>query len=633
MAPFFIGANMAAEIFTDASRALDANANPYAGAKLYFYATGTTTPQSVYTTAALNVAHTNPVVADSGGQFPAIYFDASKQYRGILKNSTESVTMYDIDPINPGVLAELASPTGASSVKFTRPFTGARLQEVSEILNEQLITPDTFRQTGDTVLSRLQSFIDALGDGVYGRLDQDYEIPSQLEISSKSRFKIYGNGYTIKLKDGAATGYGGSALYFYQCTDFEVIDLICDGNRANRTPAEDPAHVIVVDKCHDWRFTRVQAINGTCDGFLIYAGSAGSGAGGIVTLDDCPSRWVMEDCIALNNYRQGATVAEGIYGHFLRGRYALTTGLWDTSNGPCAGIDCESDDQPTWDQNRIQHIDFTGVEFSENQGPGLLLSQQNGAKYFRIVDCKFIGNRKAAIESFASEVYITRPLIVGWDQVDYTARVGAPAKRGCIDIADATGPHSITSPTFCEVDNGADDTNPCIFTASTAANGIDISDIQTDGSASFIANLYSPYARIRDSHIDLSGAVRTDAILLQGADQRFEDNTLTGIYERALYAGGARARITGNDFHVRVWSNTRFVCDTADSTGPHIEGNRVRLSSSDTTLGIRAGADAWFVNNWTENLGGGAVSYSATPTFTRGNVANGTKLTETAIAP
>jgi len=107
---------MAAEIFTDASRALDANANPYAGAKLYFYATGTTTPQAVYTTAALNVAHTNPVVADSGGQFPAIYFDATKQYRGILKNSTESVTMYDIDPINPGVLAELASSTGAAQI-------------------------------------------------------------------------------------------------------------------------------------------------------------------------------------------------------------------------------------------------------------------------------------------------------------------------------------------------------------------------------------------------------------------------------------------------------------------------------------------------------------------------------------
>ena len=38
----------------------------YAGAKLNFYLTGTTTPTDTYTTPALSVAHDNPVVADSG---------------------------------------------------------------------------------------------------------------------------------------------------------------------------------------------------------------------------------------------------------------------------------------------------------------------------------------------------------------------------------------------------------------------------------------------------------------------------------------------------------------------------------------------------------------------------------------
>ena len=104
---------MAAELLTDASRALDANGNPFSGAKWYFYATGTLTPQSVYTTAALSVPHANPVVADSGGKFAPIYLDASLQYRGILENASGTTTIYDIDPINDGTTGFLQLGTGA----------------------------------------------------------------------------------------------------------------------------------------------------------------------------------------------------------------------------------------------------------------------------------------------------------------------------------------------------------------------------------------------------------------------------------------------------------------------------------------------------------------------------------------
>lgn len=127
---------MAAELLTDASRALDANANPYAGAKLYFYATGTLTPQSVYTTAALNIAHTNPVVADSGGQFPPIYFDSSKRYRGILENATGTTTIYDIDPINSGVLSELGLNTGATNIGYSAPGTGSIDERIADMLDK-----------------------------------------------------------------------------------------------------------------------------------------------------------------------------------------------------------------------------------------------------------------------------------------------------------------------------------------------------------------------------------------------------------------------------------------------------------------------------------------------------------------
>lgn len=99
---------MAAEILSDLSRATDSNSDPLAGALWYFYATGTTTPATVYTTAGLTVAHANPVVADSAGLFDPIYFDASVRYRGILKTAA-GVTVQDIDPINASLFADLAS--------------------------------------------------------------------------------------------------------------------------------------------------------------------------------------------------------------------------------------------------------------------------------------------------------------------------------------------------------------------------------------------------------------------------------------------------------------------------------------------------------------------------------------------
>lgn len=71
---------------------------PYSLSKLYFYKAGTTTDQPVYTTAALNVAHAQPVVADAFGVFPTIYLDynAPVDYRVQLKTVLGAL-IYDQD--------------------------------------------------------------------------------------------------------------------------------------------------------------------------------------------------------------------------------------------------------------------------------------------------------------------------------------------------------------------------------------------------------------------------------------------------------------------------------------------------------------------------------------------------------
>lgn len=80
---------------------VDGNGNVRANARLYYYMTGTTTPQNTFTDAALSVTATNPVVADSNGLFSAMYLGDLPDfmaYKAILKTSAD-VTVWTADPI------------------------------------------------------------------------------------------------------------------------------------------------------------------------------------------------------------------------------------------------------------------------------------------------------------------------------------------------------------------------------------------------------------------------------------------------------------------------------------------------------------------------------------------------------
>ncbi len=70
--------------------ALDINGNPVAGAKLTFYVNETTTLLPVYTTAALDVAHPNPVSADAAGAFPSIFADTAVLYSVAITDADDA---------------------------------------------------------------------------------------------------------------------------------------------------------------------------------------------------------------------------------------------------------------------------------------------------------------------------------------------------------------------------------------------------------------------------------------------------------------------------------------------------------------------------------------------------------------
>lgn len=139
---------MASEIFTGLPRATDADGDVLSGATWSFYASGTSTPQSVYANASLATSLGAVVTADSGGQFVPIYFNSALSYRGVLKTAGGS-TLRDIDPINDSLAANLASSTGSSLITHNDGGTGAVDKTLQQVLRKDFILATQYDVVGD----------------------------------------------------------------------------------------------------------------------------------------------------------------------------------------------------------------------------------------------------------------------------------------------------------------------------------------------------------------------------------------------------------------------------------------------------------------------------------------------------
>lgn len=74
-----------------AQQFFDNNGQPLSGGKIYTYASGTTTPQTTYTSAAGVTAHANPIILNSAGRVPSgeIWLTGGTAYKFIIYTSVD----------------------------------------------------------------------------------------------------------------------------------------------------------------------------------------------------------------------------------------------------------------------------------------------------------------------------------------------------------------------------------------------------------------------------------------------------------------------------------------------------------------------------------------------------------------
>jgi hypothetical protein len=138
-----------AHLFNPLYVAVDGNGLAMAGAKLYFYTTGTSTPLDTYSDSSLTApfVNTNPVVANADGLFGPIYMALDANYKIILKTSAD-VTVATRDPYSPGSVSFAEGGTNGQIPMINTGNTDNGFDWVSP-LNGQLYGLNTSNNTGD----------------------------------------------------------------------------------------------------------------------------------------------------------------------------------------------------------------------------------------------------------------------------------------------------------------------------------------------------------------------------------------------------------------------------------------------------------------------------------------------------
>ena len=147
---------MARLFFMPQAVRIDSTGTPYPAAYISFTLTGTTTNTNTYTDNALGTPHANPVVADSAGQFAAIYLDPAISYRARVYDADDNL-LDDIDPVH--------VPFGASSVSVTDSggyFADTDIEAVlQDIGANYAVLADDEDISGDWTVSGSMDFEDA----------------------------------------------------------------------------------------------------------------------------------------------------------------------------------------------------------------------------------------------------------------------------------------------------------------------------------------------------------------------------------------------------------------------------------------------------------------------------------------
>ena len=225
---------MAANVFFNALQAIDANGDAVSGAKAYFYDTGTSNLQTVYTDAGLGTPHPSPLVADSSGVFAPVFQSGSTDIKVNMTDASDvDLPGYPIDPVT---LQSTAS--GASLIPFfpTPRIVATDVQEAIEEVDGDVETIEDARTIANSVYTTAGTTTTytiavadftayATGNRFWVRVDATNTGASTINVESVGAkdIKKYDSAGSIQALAADDFAVGSEYLLHYDGTQFVMI--------------------------------------------------------------------------------------------------------------------------------------------------------------------------------------------------------------------------------------------------------------------------------------------------------------------------------------------------------------------------------------------------------------------------
>lgn len=405
---------MTAQLFYPPILAVLSRGLPAAGAKATFYLAGTTIKTPIYTTAALDVEHPNPVLANGAGVLPPIYLRDDVVYRLVITDAA-GVTITQVDPYTAGTVS---SPPGPPGPPGSGNIVGLAPEDFGALGNGSANDTMAFQQLaaainaagGGAVTLRpgavyLVGIQDKLNDGEWmwkGRPIFDL-------LNCTKPVVVEGNGATMKfapnMKFGTFNAAGtvtthtqpyytigekcaptpslGAMMSATGCLSFTARNIILDGQAPyfslgggfGDTGWQLPGDGILlystgtclIEDCKFKDFPR--------DGLLILDGT--------LSESSTMGRGIVRRCDFDSNCRQGLSFVGGS-GYLFENNSFKRTGRGAFTSAPSAGIDLESE------VGYIRNIHIENCDFDDNAGAGLVADSGN-TRDVMVKNSRFIG--------------------------------------------------------------------------------------------------------------------------------------------------------------------------------------------------------------------------------------------------
>lgn len=190
------------------NRVLDDNGNPISGAKMNFYATGSTTAATWFTDQAGTTPGTNPLVADSTGKLAPAYLDPDTTYRVKLTDSTGATTIFDVDPVrgyDQGAVQTAATEAFASETAAAASAVAAAASETAALISAN----DAEEAAGQAVAASTA--------GEYGPYSNTYATALPQGVTAIA-IGGAGSGFTDGTYAGGVSGGPTGFAFTYTCS-------------------------------------------------------------------------------------------------------------------------------------------------------------------------------------------------------------------------------------------------------------------------------------------------------------------------------------------------------------------------------------------------------------------------------